>query len=85
MEEHGGFLLEIPLLDTASAIERLEEEYELTEEQIELLQLVYKKNQSPNEEIKLSKEEVAMIGTEDSKGLEVSKDSFEEMNITWEL
>ena len=43
MEEHGGFLLEIPLLDTASAIERLEEEYELTEEQIELLQLVYKK------------------------------------------
>ncbi|MFJ1123248.1 hypothetical protein ACIKJR_27640, partial [Bacillus thuringiensis] len=79
-------LLEIPLLDTESAIERLEEEYELTEEQIELLQLVYKKKiQSPNEEIKLSKEEVAMIGTEDSEGLEVSKDSFEEMNITWEL
>ncbi|AVP46170.1 MULTISPECIES: hypothetical protein [Bacillus cereus group] len=86
MEEHGGFLLEIPLLDTESAIERLEEEYELTEEQIELLQLVYKKKiQSPNEEIKLSKEEVAMIGTEDSEGLEVSKDSFKEMNITWEL
>ncbi len=86
MEEHGGFLLEIPLLDTESAMERLEEEYELTEEQIELLQLAYKKKiQSPNEEIKLSKEEVAMIGTEDSEGLEVSKDSFEEMNITWEL
>lgn len=86
MEEHGGFLLEIPLLDTESAIERLEEEYELTEEQIELLQLMYKKKiQSPNEEIKLSKEEVAMIGTEDSEGLEVSKESFEEMNITWEL
>ncbi len=67
-------------------MERLEEEYELTEEQIELLQLVYKKKiQSPNEEIKLSKEEIAMIGTEDSEGLEVSKDSFEEMNITWEL
>ncbi|MGL9672052.1 hypothetical protein U9990_15790, partial [Lactiplantibacillus plantarum] len=59
---------------------------ELTEEQIELLQLVYeKKIQRPNEEIKLSKEEVAMIGTEDSEGLEVSKESFEEMNITWEL
>ncbi len=43
MEEHGGFLLEIPLLDTESAMERLEEEYELTEEQIELLQLVYEK------------------------------------------
>lgn len=86
MEEHGGFLLEIPLLDTESAMERLEEEYELTEEQIELLQLVYeKKIQRPNEEIKLSKEEVAMIGTEDSEGLEVSKESFEEMNITWEL
>ncbi|PFN85613.1 hypothetical protein COJ67_19585 [Bacillus thuringiensis] len=86
MEEHGGFLLEIPLLDTESAIERLEEEYELTEEQIELLQLVYKKKiQSPNEEIKLSKEEIAMIGTEDSEGLEFSKESFEEMNITWEL
>ncbi|OUB16011.1 hypothetical protein BK708_24175 [Bacillus thuringiensis serovar yunnanensis] len=86
MEEHGGFLLEIPLLDTESAMERLEEEYELTEEQIELLQLVYeKKIQRPNEEIKLSKEEVAMIGTEDSEGLEVSKESFAEMNITWEL
>lgn len=72
MEEHGGFLLEIPLLDTESAIERLEEEYELTEEQIELLQLVYKKKiQSPNEEIKLSKEEIAMIGTEDSEGLKL--------------
>ncbi|TKH85721.1 hypothetical protein FC685_24955 [Bacillus cereus] len=86
MEEHGGFLLEIPLLDLQSAIERLEEEYELTEEQIELLQLVYeRKIKNPNEEIMLSKEEVAMIGMDDSEGLEVSKDSFEEMNITWAL
>lgn len=84
MEEHGGFLLEIPLLDTESAIERLEEEYELTAEQIELLQFVYeRKIQNPNEKIKLSKEEVAMIGTEGSERLEVSKASFEEMNITW--
>ncbi len=86
MEAHGGFLLEIPLLDLQSAIERLEEEYELTEEQIELLQLVYeRKIKNPNEEIMLSKEEVAMIGTDDSEGLEVCKDSFEEMNITWAL
>ncbi|MGG1167446.1 MULTISPECIES: hypothetical protein [Bacillus cereus group] len=86
MEEHGGFLLEIPLLDTESAVERLEEEYELTEEQIELLQLVYeRKIQNPNEGITLSKEEVAMIGTDDDDGLEVSKESFEEMNITWAL
>ena len=69
-----------------SAIERLEEEYELTEEQIELLQLVYeRKIKNPNEEIKLSKEEAPMIGTDDSEGLEVSKASFEEMNIIWEL
>lgn len=33
----------------------------------------------------LSKEEVAMIGTGDSEGLKVSKESFEEMNITWVL
>ncbi|KXY37454.1 hypothetical protein [Bacillus mycoides] len=86
MEEHGGFLLEIPLLDLQSAIERLEEEYELTEEQIELLQLVYeRKIKNPNEEMMLSKEEVAMIGTDDSEGLEVSKESFEELNVTWEL
>ncbi|MGM2833917.1 hypothetical protein ACS2TZ_34865 [Bacillus cereus group sp. Bce025] len=86
VEEHGGFLLEIPLLDMESAMERLEEEYELTEEQIELLQLVYeRKIKNPNEEIMLSKEEVAMIGTDDSEGLEVSKVSFKEMNITWEL
>jgi len=66
MEEHGGFLLEIPLLDLQSAIERLEEEYELTEEQIELLQLVYeRKIKNPNGEIMLSKEEIAMIGTDD--------------------
>ncbi len=44
MEEHGGFLLEIPLLDTESAIERLEEEYELTEEQIELYNSCIRKN-----------------------------------------
>ncbi|PEW71813.1 hypothetical protein CN424_23940 [Bacillus cereus] len=86
MEEHGGFLLEIPLLDQQSAIEKLEEEYELTEEQIELLQLVYeRKIKNPNEEIMLSKEEVVMMGTDDDEGLEVSKDSFEEMNITWAL
>ncbi|KXI76275.1 hypothetical protein ACS52_17745 [Bacillus cereus] len=86
MEEHGGFLLETPLLDKESAMERLEEEYELTEEQIELLQIVYeRKIQSKNEEIILSKDEVAMIGTDDSEGLEVSKVSFKEMNITWEL
>ena len=86
IEEHGGSLLEIPLLNLHSAMERLEEEYELTEEQIELLQLVYeRKIKNPNEEIMLSKEEVAMIGTDDSEGLEVSKDSFEEMNITWAL
>lgn len=86
VEEHGGFLLEIPLLDTESAMERLEEEYELTEEQIELAQLVYeRKIKNPNEEIMLSKEEVAMIGTGDSEGLKVSKESFEEMNITWVL
>ena len=67
-------------------MERLEEEYELTEEQIELLQIVYeRKIQSKNEEIILSKDEVAMIGTDDSEGLEVSKVSFKEMNITWEL
>ncbi|HHK5536779.1 TPA: hypothetical protein ACQUHH_005320 [Bacillus mobilis] len=86
MEEHGGFLLEIPLLDLQSAIERLEEEYELTGVQIELLQLVYeRKIKNPNEEMMLSKEEVAMIGTDDDEGLEVCKDSFEEMNITWAL
>ena len=43
MEEHGGFLLETPLLDKESAMERLEEEYELTGEQIELLQIVYER------------------------------------------
>ncbi|PKJ53439.1 hypothetical protein [Bacillus sp. SN10] len=86
VEEHGGFLLEIPLLDMESAMERLEEEYELTEEQIELVQLVYeRKIKNPNKKIMLSKEEVAMIGTDDSEGLKVSKESFEEMNITWEL
>ena len=44
-----------------------------------------RKIQSKNEEIILSKDEVAMIGTDDSEGLEVSKVSFKEMNITWEL
>ena len=66
-------------------MERLEEEYELTGEQIELYKSYERKIQSKNEEIILSKDEVAMIGTDDSEGLEVSKVSFKEMNITWEL
>ncbi|MDP7978548.1 hypothetical protein [Bacillus multifaciens] len=86
LQEQGGFLLEIQMLDTASAMEALEEEYEMSNEQLQLLKLVYEKRiQSPEGEIKLSKDEVALIGTSDIEGLKESKTSFEEMNITWEF
>ncbi|MED1304715.1 hypothetical protein BK704_07685 [[Bacillus thuringiensis] serovar konkukian] len=85
MEDNGGLLLEKQLMDTTSAIELLEEEYELTEEQLELLMLLYeRKIQSPNKVIKLSENEISMIGTDNVEGLQESKASFEQINITWE-
>ncbi|MFJ7554596.1 hypothetical protein ACIQXZ_11940 [Bacillus thuringiensis] len=85
IEDNGGQLLEKQLMDVTSAIELLEEEYELTEEQLKLLILLYEmKIKSPNKVIKLSENEIAMIGTDDVEGLQESKISFEQINITWE-
>ncbi|KKZ95955.1 MULTISPECIES: hypothetical protein [Bacillus] len=58
----------------------------MKKEQLELLKLVYeKKIQNPNKIITLSKKEVSMIGTDDKEGLEESKASFKQINITWEF
>ncbi|HDR4420985.1 MULTISPECIES: hypothetical protein [Bacillus cereus group] len=85
IEDNGGQLLEKQLMDVTSAIELLEEEYELTEEQLKLLVLLYeRKIKNPNKVIKLSENEIAMIGTDNVEGLQESKISFEQINITWE-
>ncbi|MGM2785628.1 hypothetical protein [Bacillus cereus group sp. Bce018] len=86
IEDNGGQLLEKQLMDVTSAIELLEEEYELTEEQLKLLVLLYeRKIKNPNKVIKLSENEIAMIGTDNVEGLQESKISFEQINITWEF
>ncbi len=46
--------------------------------------LYERKIQSPNKVIKLSENEIAMIGTDNVEGLQESKSSFEQINITWE-
>lgn len=84
LQEHGGFLLNLQLEDITSAIETLEEEYEMTEQQLELLQLIFaKKIKNPEERIILSEHEVGMMGVIDDEGLKESKESFEEINVTW--
>lgn len=86
IEANGGLLLEKQMMDSISAMEILEEEFDMNKEQLELLKLVYeKKIQNPNKVITLSKKEVSMIGTDDKEGLEESKASFEQINITWEF
>ncbi len=46
--------------------------------------LYERKIQSPNKVIKLSENEISMIGTDNVEGLQESKASFEQINITWE-
>lgn len=85
-QEHSGFLLEMQLEDITSLMETLEEEYEMTDQQLNLLQLIFeKKIKSPEEKIVLSEGEIDMIGISDEEGREESEESFKELNIIWDI
>lgn len=85
-QEHGGFLVEMQLEDIPSLMEILEEEYEMTDPQLNLLQLIFeKKIKSPEEKIMLSEVEIDMIGISDEEGREESEESFKELNIIWDI
>ena len=82
---NGGELLEIQILDEKEAIAAWREYYDMSDEQCYLLTLIYRRKiGNPSEEIVLSKDEIAMIGTDEQEGLDESKISFGEIGIVWE-
>jgi hypothetical protein len=84
--KNGGFLIERQIDNMENAINEWEEEYEMSETQIVLLKSIFKRKiENPTKEIVLSEKEIQMIGSEDEEGLSESRNSFEELGITWKL
>ncbi len=80
-ELSGGFL-EYMTDGMDAYVESLVEEFELTDEQLEFIVLVYnRKIATPNEKIYFTKEEMDMIGIEKDYPLDESFISFGEMDI----
>ncbi|MFV1457233.1 hypothetical protein [Bacillus mycoides] len=85
-QKHGGFLIEMQLEDITSLMEILEEEYEMTEQQLNLLQLIFdKKINAPEEKIVLSEGEVDIIDISEEEGRDESEELFKELNIVWRI
>jgi hypothetical protein len=82
--ENGGFLLEAQASDVETAIQELQDYYEMSEPQIKLLKSIFKRKiDAPSEIIVLTLEEVRMLESDDEEGLAESKISFEEIGIKW--
>ncbi len=80
-ELSGGFL-EYMTDGLDSYIEQLVEEFELTDEQLEFIMLIYnRKIATPNEKIYFTKDEMDMIGIEEDYPLDEFFISFGEMDI----
>ena len=83
--EYGGFLLERQVMDTESAIREWTDEYEFEECEIALLKRLYeRKIAAPDARIILTGEELSMLNSDDTEGIEESEISFEELNIYFE-
>jgi len=83
--DNGGFLLEKQVMELDSAIKLWKEYYDMSEQQIKLLNLVYeRKIANPSDILILSTNEIVMIGINNQEGLNESKVSFKEINIEWE-
>lgn len=81
----GGYILERQFMDNGAAVEAWRDYYEMTYEQVKLLNSVYlRKLNNPNGKITLTKSEIKTIGTDNHEGLSESRTSFEELNIYWE-
>lgn len=83
--ENGGFLIERQLMSFDTAISEWIEDYEMSEQQVDLLKSIYsRKISNSKDKIILSAKEISMIGVFDEEGLIASKESFREMGIGWE-
>ncbi len=72
-------------MEKDAAIESWRDYYEMTSEQVELLKSIYaRKVNNPQENITLTKNEIKIIGAENTEGLSESITSFEEIGIYWE-
>ncbi len=81
---NGGFLLEIQLMDFKAAIKAWKTYYDMSAQQCDLLESIcIRKVARPTGTLILSKDEIALIGTDDPEGLDESKTSFEEIDIQW--
>lgn len=85
--ENGGELLSRQAMNIADAIDEWEDDYDMNDEQVALLKLVYtRKIAAGDDEIIITKEEAAMIGesiTEEGRAECIT--SFKEMNIVIEI
>jgi hypothetical protein len=85
MYQNGGFLLERQVMEFNKSIESWGEYYDMSSKQCELLKTIFnRKINGGEEEILLSKDDIQLIGTDDTEGLEESRISFKEMGIMWE-
>lgn len=82
---NGGFLIQRQTMESESSIEEWKKYYDMSKQQCDLLRSIYKqKVDQPNHILILSKNKIAMIGTDDEEGLNESKISFSEIGIEWE-
>ncbi|WP_110955875.1 hypothetical protein [Anaerosinus massiliensis] len=85
MINNGGFLLKSQVMGFEMAVREWKEYYDMSVQQCTLLESIYTRKVSrPNSNLVLSREEVALIGTDDPGTLDESKTSFGELNIQWE-
>ena len=83
---NGMSIIEKQIMPIEKSILEWKEYYEMEEEEIELLKIIYKKIKTNNgEEIILSKNEIKILGELEEEGLEELKNSFKEMNIYLEI
>ncbi|MEA4827262.1 MAG: hypothetical protein VB130_11610 [Clostridium sp.] len=82
--DNGGFLIERQLMGIDMAIEEWKEYYDMTQQQCDLLRVIYKqKITQPNQILCLTSQEIDMIDSNDEEGLYESKISFGEIGIEW--
>ncbi|UTT43401.1 hypothetical protein [Exiguobacterium aurantiacum] len=84
MLERGADLLEVQASAYEAALEYWEENFELTEEQLALVEKLYHlKLKDPTRQILLSEEDIQSINANDVEGIEESRISFSEIGIDW--
>lgn len=84
MLERGADLLEVQASEYEAAIEFWEENYELTEQQLALVEKLYLlKLKDPIGRILLTEADIQSINGNDVEGIEESRISFSEIGIVW--